>query len=990
MHILQVVDDNDNVLFDLLDVTGAANPNGVCAAVSDDDFNLSAADPQFGFFEPDKGVGGFKVAKQKGLVPSSMRVFVWASSYDNLTAGLGALARRMENGCTLKWQPDGASVRYIDVEAAAVGALFRGQPSGGLQILDNNDDSEGVPVNFWRQPALRGARLYSSTNKLRNATLLIDTTNDNTPDNWVLQSGATADGIDATLEAALFTRSSSGSTIIQTVTPAVAGENWTASFYGKKISGNGSFEVRINWLDSGGSTLSSITSSASASTTEVRVSISGAAPTSTASVQITIRISNVSNATQIAVRNAQVEKAAAASTFVVGNEIVTMSPAGDVYVAAENWDEDTADTWGTADIGGTWTYAEGAAADHDQVEYDTANYAHGGSQTHSAVNTAKQAVLPLSVKDLGLTVEYTYMNNAGTSGPTGANNDFFVCFRRTDANNMYRWRIVLATGGATLTIGLEKIVGGVVSTVIAQTATTVASNTSRLRLRMEANGTTLRAKIWSPGTDAAEPGSWNVSTTDASITAAGAIALRSFVATATTNLPVSMWWRRLVATDLSARGAGRTVPLVIHGDEETPVEVSFKGRDNGLTTQFMVSSRSNEGLTGFRRIPHLLNKVRAFDLSTGTVSGSASVVHDQNALGGKAIKRPYSTTRYRLVRYTITDANTLEALRGEWDVIIRLGSHGQQGAFRAQMRYVPSVLDPSIFTQSERLLDWRELLGRQWVPYSELNMGRVTVPETGNLSGLAFDFWTRVDQSSGYGAKDSTTGVYMDATMLLVPTDTMATILPSVGGKQTFLASEETSSNGTLETDTIHILQDSTDWVQYDLGVIPAGRWRATVTYTPVNVTGTPSIEIRRNSGATTIRSRPLTLLQSEGIPRAVEFDADGTNNYQIRVTGPTTGELTVIQVEAVFIDKLGSGETLRSNFEDVSLPRVEKLDTNGKFVARGKVAHGGTPLRVEPGLVAVYAAAYGPQFYGIVNAPRSDVERSVEFGYEYEPRYRY
>lgn len=57
-------------------------------------------------------------------------------------------------------------------------------------------------------------------------------------------------------------------------------------------------------------------------------------------------------------------------------------------------------------------------------------------------------------------------------------------------------------------------------------------------LRLKITGSTLRAKIWQDGT--AEPPDWSVTTTDPSLTAAGAIGTRSILSSANTNtLPVT-------------------------------------------------------------------------------------------------------------------------------------------------------------------------------------------------------------------------------------------------------------------------------------------------------------------------------------------------------------------------------------------------------------------------------------------------------------------
>jgi hypothetical protein len=99
--------------------------------------------------------------------------------------------------------------------------------------------------------------------------------------------------------------------------------------------------------------------------------------------------------------------------------------------------------------------------------------------------------------------------------PTGANAEFSIMARRTDASNFYQLKCNFTAGG-TITASMNKTVAGVFS-VIGTDVTGVLTFTTFMKIKVRARlrGSTLQLKIWKRGTD--EPLAWTETTTDSSL-----------------------------------------------------------------------------------------------------------------------------------------------------------------------------------------------------------------------------------------------------------------------------------------------------------------------------------------------------------------------------------------------------------------------------------------------------------------------------------------
>jgi len=156
-----------------------------------------------------------------------------------------------------------------------------------------------------------------------------------------------------------------------------------------------------------------------------------------------------------------------------------------------------------------------------------------GRVSMGSVNVSRWTTVPWASADLDIVASMSTDKLA-----TGGSHFLHLAGRFADVNNSYLARVDFSTT-QTVTLTLRKRAGGT------ETLLATASNTGNLvhaagRLfwvRLQITGSTLNAKIWQDGTS--EPGSWAVTATDSSLTAAGAIGTRSILSSANTNtLPV--------------------------------------------------------------------------------------------------------------------------------------------------------------------------------------------------------------------------------------------------------------------------------------------------------------------------------------------------------------------------------------------------------------------------------------------------------------------
>lgn len=164
---------------------------------------------------------------------------------------------------------------------------------------------------------------------------------------------------------------------------------------------------------------------------------------------------------------------------------------------------------GTADTGNVWSMVTSAA-----------NWSVNGSSgqwTSSTANVSNLAIAG-SADSLDCDVVATAIPNAVATGSGVLS--FGVAVRRTDNSNLLLARLDFNTG-STLTLTLVRVVAGVQTTItdLNPIPALTYSAGQRWRLRAQADGSTIRAKVWLES--GSEPTTWHVSGSDTTQTGSG-------------------------------------------------------------------------------------------------------------------------------------------------------------------------------------------------------------------------------------------------------------------------------------------------------------------------------------------------------------------------------------------------------------------------------------------------------------------------------------
>ena len=210
---------------------------------------------------------------------------------------------------------------------------------------------------------------------------------------------------------------------------------------------------------------------------------------------------------------------------------------GESIAASDGFGRTVSNGWGAADAGGAWTSLSGTAADY------AVNGNFGTMRLISAGNSRGQQLASVSLRDVDLTVQL-----GANKAPAGGAQYFYAVVRRQGGDE-YRAKLRLdpsgtvAVAASRFVAGVEKDLGPAVTVPIPQGAT--------MQFRVEAlgvNPTTVRLRAWVVGDP--EPTTWAASYTDSSPTlqGPGAVGLRVYLATGTTNGPVTFSFDGFLAT----------------------------------------------------------------------------------------------------------------------------------------------------------------------------------------------------------------------------------------------------------------------------------------------------------------------------------------------------------------------------------------------------------------------------------------------------------
>lgn len=306
-----------------------------------------------------------------------------------------------------------------------------------------------------------------------------------------------------------------------------AGQSYTLSGYLYCETAR-SVDLNINWFSAGSTYLSTTANSqAVAANTWTWFQVSGTAPATAVTANASPTVASFPPSTDVLWGDMITLRRTIAGELPqdfpfdlrVGGEVVRATACtNSVY---DTFGRTTANSWGTADLGGTWTDSGGVASDYAV----SGGY---GSHTLTTVNSTRRSTLASPYADFDL-----YCDITTSAAATGASLTGSIMARAVDGNNLYCARLEFTTANAIILV-IRKRVASTESTIgSAVTLGFTHTPGTSVRVRFQGSGTTLRAKAWLPTTS--EPGPWQVETTDGDLTTAASLGCRSSSNSGNTN-----------------------------------------------------------------------------------------------------------------------------------------------------------------------------------------------------------------------------------------------------------------------------------------------------------------------------------------------------------------------------------------------------------------------------------------------------------------------
>lgn len=211
-----------------------------------------------------------------------------------------------------------------------------------------------------------------------------------------------------------------------------------------------------------------------------------------------------------------------AASFDIGVSGERLTVTNIASLLSDTFTRTTANGWGTADTGQTWTTSGGSASD----------YSTNGTQgVHNLSTTVTQRLSSLAV-GLGPIDVYADWIHIPTA-PTGAGAvtlSLIAC--KPDANNYVELQM-FATVGGTMTVAVAQVAAG---SVVAQDSSfpSVGTLTATYSARLHITNTLIQGRVWVRGTT--EPTTWTTSVATAATPGAGDLAWRTERAAGVTNV----------------------------------------------------------------------------------------------------------------------------------------------------------------------------------------------------------------------------------------------------------------------------------------------------------------------------------------------------------------------------------------------------------------------------------------------------------------------
>ncbi|MBA2720922.1 MAG: hypothetical protein H0U52_17025 [Chloroflexi bacterium] len=208
-------------------------------------------------------------------------------------------------------------------------------------------------------------------------------------------------------------------------------------------------------------------------------------------------------------------------------------------IAADTYSRTLSGAWGTADTGGPWTITSSPSS------FSTDGTSGRISLTAGATRMARLG--SVSTVDTDMRVDVTIDRL-----PAGGNVFYYMVGRRVGIDTEYRAKVRVAANGAVF-VQPTKAVANVLTVIGPEIQvpglTAVAGQALAVRVQYVGSAPTLiRMRVWAAG--GTEPSTWAASQSDsqAELQAPGAVGLRAYLASTTTNGPVLVSFDNLVVT----------------------------------------------------------------------------------------------------------------------------------------------------------------------------------------------------------------------------------------------------------------------------------------------------------------------------------------------------------------------------------------------------------------------------------------------------------
>jgi hypothetical protein len=944
---LQIVDEDNetDVLWDFNDPTGAANPNGLKTMFGlDGQFELLAPETELLYFDSETRDGGSMVYRRRKLTPSTcrMRTYGTADLPTKLKA-IGRLQELMERGGVLRWQPNAITpARFIDFEPSKAPAVFDGHTLELQRVINALDTTWGMTILFMRQPLLRIASLSPATNPLANPTMLVDRDGSGRPDGYTYDATTNVTGelIDALLEAYTFSLNSTTLRELRNNTEPTAanGQTWTISA-DVMTEGSAQIALSIEYLNSGGTMQTESNGTLAAYPSWTRISLTFTATNATtARVRGQFRFQNSASGThEYHVRNLQLEQAAVAGTFVVGEQTISNDPSvvGQGCLVPIYIDGDAP---APAEIEITM----GSGAQTNAVRY--ASRWNTGVVGHRLLADYANRSHVRMVDAITKHANYMQATDATAIGGAAAGMRHHRQLNKNQGNSTtpsVTWSSTTLAGSTVLVIlwvdpaGTNVVVtnpGGSYVSVINSDPAVPGTQGAQVRvLKIENASAQSGAVNWTLATSRA----WN----------AWSIELQGGgVVNGTPSVQ-----QNATSTTVTSTATTPTVPdsvLLFLGGSSLSGETY-----SAPTAGFSLLDQNGTNMSSFvaQRIVTALPGATNPSMTQSTTARNAAVVI--------AISLDVSMVEeQRLFSHTIS--TKLDSLRGTFEVYLRVKPTAST-SWRFQLRYGASSVVSNTNTKVTR--DWTNATTFGWVL---VDLGTLSLPHDVALAQLTLELWAERLETANASGDVVIDELIIDSYFLMPIDDTAVLISQESGDTDSWLGSELIAPD---EGGTIGTTQGSEMWLNGSGQKVgtpplkgtywPVGLTRFEVAmYTSDQSADEPcTLAIRNTTTDSDLATLAVTLpkkITATGATTTVLATISGTlvadNRYQLVVR--SIGATPDVHVKSVARRQTPLVTADQAIVSDPELALVYTIDSSDNFVRRGML-QGPQPDVLEPGL---------------------------------------